>query len=115
MINPKVDEQSMMTYLSQYPNARVKPGAPVKPTNHANQVRCYGSGKTFGVHPGYFYGYELNHSGLERTGHLIDKPVTFHIETCAAGLGNVDVIVVDPNGQTEEVSIQLRLRSPKFH
>lgn len=45
MINPQVDEQSMMTYLSQYPNARIKPGAPIRPINHANQVRCYGSGK----------------------------------------------------------------------
>ena len=24
MINPKVDEQSMMTYLSQYPSAKLK-------------------------------------------------------------------------------------------
>jgi filamin len=86
MINPQVDEQSMMTYLSQYPNARLKPGAPVKPINHANQVRCYGS-------------------GLDRMSHVIDKPVSFHIETCAAGLGKVDVIIVNPNGQTEEVRI----------
>ena len=84
MINPQVDEQSMMTYLSQYPNARLKPGAPIKPINHANQVRCYGA-------------------GLDRTGHIVDKPVIFHIETCAAGLGKVDVIVVNSNGQTEEV------------
>ncbi len=33
----------------------------------------------------------------------MDKPVIFHIETCAAGLGKVDVIIVNPNGQTEEV------------
>lgn len=49
MINPQVDEQSMMTYLSQYPNARIKPGAPIRPINHANQVRCYGSGKRFAL------------------------------------------------------------------
>jgi filamin len=84
MINPKVDEQSMMTYLSQYPNARLKSGAPVKPKNYANQVHHYGS-------------------GLDRTGHSVNKPVLFHIETCAAGLGKVDVIVVNPNGQTDEV------------
>ena len=46
MINPQVDEQSMMTYLSQYPNARLQPGAPVKPNTHAHQVRCYGTGWT---------------------------------------------------------------------
>lgn len=31
MVNPAIDEQSMMTYLSQYPNAKLKPGAPIKP------------------------------------------------------------------------------------
>lgn len=31
MINPKIDEQSMMTYLSQYPNAQLKPNAPLRP------------------------------------------------------------------------------------
>lgn len=84
MINPQVDEQSMMTYLSQYPNARLKSGAPVKPKTKSHLVRCYGS-------------------GLEPTGHIVDKPVQFHIETRAAGLGQVDVIVVNPLGQTEEV------------
>lgn len=44
MISPQVDEQSMMTYLSQYPNAKLKPGAPVKPKNLANLVDCYGEG-----------------------------------------------------------------------
>ena len=44
MVNPQVDEQSIMTYLSQYPNAQLKPGAPVKPKNYAHLVHCYGSG-----------------------------------------------------------------------
>ena len=30
IINPNVDEQSMMTYLSQFPNAKVKEGAPFR-------------------------------------------------------------------------------------
>ena len=94
MINPQVDEQSMMTYLSQYPNARIKPGAPVRSVNHADQVRCYGL-------------------GLEPTGHKIDKPAIFHIETCAAGVGDVDVVVIDPNGQTEEVQTKSNLFSHK--
>jgi filamin len=44
MINPKVDEQSMMTYLSQYPNAKLKPGAPIRPKTNSARVRCYGKG-----------------------------------------------------------------------
>ena len=63
--NPQVDEQSMMTYLSQYPNARLKAGAPVKPVNKSHLVRCYGS-------------------GLEPTGHIVDKPVQFHIENSSS-------------------------------
>ncbi len=103
MINPQVDEQSMMTYLSQYPNARLKSGAPVKPKNYANQVRCYGSGQKLRLDQ-FKKKYDINlNLGLDQTGHFIDKPVIFHIETCAAGLGKVDVIVVNPNGQTEEV------------
>lgn len=45
MINPKVDEQSMMTYLSQYPKAKLKSGAPIKPKTNSARVRCYGKGK----------------------------------------------------------------------
>ena len=45
MNDPKVDELSMMTYLSQYPAAKLKPGAPLKPrAPNASRVRCYGKG-----------------------------------------------------------------------
>jgi filamin len=44
MVNPKVDEQSMMTYLSQYPSAKLKAGAPIKPKTNSARVRCYGKG-----------------------------------------------------------------------
>ena len=30
MVNPHVDELSMMTYLSQFPDAHLKEGAPIK-------------------------------------------------------------------------------------
>lgn len=45
MVDPKVDEQSMMTYLSQYPNAKIKQDTPLKPKTDPNRVRCYGKGK----------------------------------------------------------------------
>ena len=44
MVNPKVDEQSMMTYLSQFPNARLNSDAPIKPRTNAARVRAYGPG-----------------------------------------------------------------------
>jgi len=31
ILDPAVDEQSVMTYLSLFPKARLKPGAPLKP------------------------------------------------------------------------------------
>lgn len=37
IINPKIDEQSMMTYLSQYPNAKLKQGAPLRPKTNPNR------------------------------------------------------------------------------
>lgn len=46
MVDPKVDEQSMMTYLSQYPNAKIKQDTPLKPKTDPNRVRCYGKGKS---------------------------------------------------------------------
>ena len=38
MVNPHVDELSMMTYLSQYPDAKLKPGAPIKARGDPSKV-----------------------------------------------------------------------------
>lgn len=43
--NPNVDEQSVMTYLSQFPKAQLKPGAPLRPKTNAKKARAYGKGK----------------------------------------------------------------------
>lgn len=84
MVNPKVDEQSMMTYLSQYPNAKVRQDAPLKPKTNAARVRCYGK-------------------GIEPTGNLVDAPAKFFVETVNAGNGDVEVIVLNPKGIREPV------------
>lgn len=44
IVNPNVDEQSMMTYLSQFPNAKLKPGAPLRQKTNPSKVRAYGPG-----------------------------------------------------------------------
>ena len=44
MCNPKVDELSMMTYLSQFPHCKLKPGAPLRPKTNPARVRAYGPG-----------------------------------------------------------------------
>jgi len=47
MTNPKVDELSMMTYLSRFPNARLRPDAPVQVKTNPARVRAYGPGQQF--------------------------------------------------------------------
>jgi len=44
MCDPKVDELSMMTYLSQFPHCKLKPGAPLRPKTNPARVRAYGPG-----------------------------------------------------------------------
>ncbi|VDP35159.1 unnamed protein product [Schistosoma curassoni] len=45
MTNPRVDEKAMMTYLSQFPSAKLKDGAPLRPKSNPGLVRAYGPGK----------------------------------------------------------------------
>lgn len=86
LTNPKVDEMSMMTYLSQFPSAKLKPGAPVRPRLNTNRVRAWGP-------------------GLEPKGNQIGAPARFTIETFSAGKGEIEVKVLNPKGVTEKVSI----------
>ncbi len=88
MTNPNVDELSMMTYLSQYPQAKIKPNAPLKPKTNPARVKCYGK-------------------GVEPIGNLVDAPTKFTIETVAAGNGNVEVVVINPKGQILPVSLSI--------
>lgn len=39
MVNPAVDDLSMMTYLSAFPKAKLKPGAPLRPKSNAKKVQ----------------------------------------------------------------------------
>ncbi|XP_014206619.1 filamin-A [Copidosoma floridanum] len=92
MVNPNIDEMSMMTYLSQYPNAKLKPGAPLRPKTNPNsvpppRVRAYGP-------------------GIEPTGPVTDAPANFIVETFSAGKGNVEVTVEDPKGAKLPVNIR---------
>ncbi|XP_067205883.1 filamin-A isoform X3 [Linepithema humile] len=92
MVNPNIDEMSMMTYLSQYPNAKLKSGAPLRPRTNPNsipppRVRAYGP-------------------GIEPTGPIVGAPANFTVETFSAGKGNVDVIVDDSKGNKLPVDIR---------
>lgn len=85
MTSPKVDDLSMMTYLSQFPNAKLKPGAPTRPRVNPARVRAYGP-------------------GLEPKGNQVGAPARFTVETFSAGKGSVEVTILNPKGSKEQVS-----------
>ncbi|XP_061187564.1 filamin-A-like isoform X11 [Saccostrea echinata] len=84
--NPKVDEMSMMTYLAQFPKAKLKPGAPVRPRLNANRVRAYGP-------------------GLEPKGNQVGAPARFTVETFSAGKATLEVTVLNPKGKKETCEV----------
>ncbi|KAG5835871.1 hypothetical protein ANANG_G00248600 [Anguilla anguilla] len=84
IIDPSVDEQSVMTYLSQFPKAKLKPGAPLKPKLNPKKARAYGP-------------------GIEPVGNRVLRPAVFTVDTFSAGQGQVTVYVEDPEGTREEV------------
>ncbi|XP_039626735.1 filamin-B isoform X2 [Polypterus senegalus] len=84
IIDPNVDEHSVMTYLSQFPKAKLKPGAPLKPRLNPKKARAYGP-------------------GVEPVGNMAMCPATFTVETISAGQGEVTVYIEDPAGSREEV------------
>lgn len=45
IVDPNVDEHSVMTYLSQFPKAKLKPGAPLRPKLNPKKARAYGPGR----------------------------------------------------------------------
>ncbi|XP_035281892.1 filamin-C isoform X9 [Anguilla anguilla] len=87
IVDPNVDEHSVMTYLSQFPKAKLKPGAPLRAkTLHPKRARAYGP-------------------GIEPRGNIVLKLAEFTVETVEAGLGEVIVYVEDPEGHTEEARV----------
>ncbi|XP_052093726.1 filamin-A-like isoform X18 [Mytilus californianus] len=86
MTNPKIDEMSMMTYLAQFPKAKLKPGAPLRPKLNPNRVRAYGP-------------------GLEPKGNQVGAPARFTVETFSAGSGSLEITVLNPKGQKEQCEV----------
>uniref|UniRef100_A0ACB8EMI0 Uncharacterized protein n=1 Tax=Sphaerodactylus townsendi TaxID=933632 RepID=A0ACB8EMI0_9SAUR len=86
IVDPNVDEHSVMTYLSQFPKAKLKPGAPLRPKLNPKKARAYGP-------------------GIEPTGNMVKKKAEFTVETISAGQGEVLVYVEDPAGHREEAKV----------
>ncbi|XP_058045832.1 filamin-C isoform X5 [Ahaetulla prasina] len=87
IVDPNVDEHSVMTYLSQFPKAKLKPGAPLNSKQvNPKKAKAYGP-------------------GIEPHGNTVLKPAHFTVETVEAGLGEVLVYIEDPEGHTEEAKV----------
>ncbi|XP_033927771.1 LOW QUALITY PROTEIN: filamin-A [Melopsittacus undulatus] len=86
IVDPNVDEHSVMTYLSQFPKAKLKPGAPLRPKLNPKKARAYGP-------------------GIEPTGNMVKQRAEFTVETISAGQGEVMVYVEDPDGHREEAKV----------
>ncbi|XP_027134628.1 filamin B a isoform X2 [Larimichthys crocea] len=87
IIDPSVDEQSVMTYLSQFPKAKLKPGAPLKPKLNPKKARAYGP-------------------GIEPTGNRVKRPAVFTVDAFSAGQGQVTVYLDHPDGTREELKAE---------
>ena len=68
-----------MTYISQFGEAELKPGAPIKVAGDASKVKAYGDG--------------LMATGLTTK----DSSVKFHVDTREAGVGPLKVSILGPN------------------
>ena len=80
MVNPNVDELSMMTYLSQFLTAKLKPGAPLKPTGNPLLVKVFGP-------------------GIQKEGVNMTMPsALFTVDTEGAGPGKVGIHCTGPSG-----------------
>lgn len=87
IIDPGVDEQSVMTYLSQFPKAKLKPGAPLKPKPNPKKIRVYGP-------------------GIELTGNRVLCPAIITVDTFSAGEGQVTVYLDRPDGTRVELEVE---------
>ncbi|KAI2665485.1 Filamin-C [Labeo rohita] len=87
IVDPNVDEHSVMTYLSQFPKAKLKPGAPLRSkTLHPKRAKAYGP-------------------GIEPRGNVVLRPAEFVVETVEAGLGEVLARVIPNNDRNRSYSV----------
>ena len=90
MVNPNIDEQSMMTYLSQFPNSTLKPGAPLTKPNNSLQIKAYGP-------------------GIEASGVMVNEKATFSVEDISSFDGKLEAQVIDSTGANLPCSIDKKL------
>lgn len=89
MVNPDADELSMMTYLSQFPSAKVNEKK-VEEKPKYNQKGC-----------------DIYGPGVESCGNFVGEKTHFTVKTKTNEDGKVDVYVLNPQGKVESVHVEL--------
>ena len=99
MVNPNIDEQSMMTYLSQFPNSTLKPGAPLKKPNNSLHI----------VKPQIMRYHKAYGPGIEANGVMVNEKATFSVEDITSSDGKLEVQVIDSTGAELPCSVDKKL------
>ena len=84
MVNPHVDELSMMTYLSQFPEASLKDGAPIGVKTDPSKVKVSGPGVT-------------------GDGVQVGKPAKIIVDCSESGVAPVTGKVKSPSGKSQDI------------
>ena len=86
LVNPAIDQQSVMTYISQFPEAQLKEGAPFTQTGHPIMVKVTGQ-------------------GVEKDGPIVHTETQFTVDTTNAGYGPLRVTITGPDEDDVQPSI----------
>ncbi|XP_078597435.1 filamin-C-like isoform X42 [Branchiostoma floridae x Branchiostoma japonicum] len=107
MASPHVDDLSVMTYVSQFPQAKLKPGAPLRPKTNPNKAPAAPRAQPNKV--------RVFGKGVEATGNQVGSPAPFTIDTFSAGGGDIKVSVENPRGKQEQFKLEENLNKAKTY
>ena len=126
MINPHIDELSMMTYLSQFPEAKPKPGAPIgekdfEPTNSQPIEELIKVDEEFYVVESLLEesseGKDVSKvkvfgSGISGDQITIGNPAQIHVDCTESGIAEIIASVKTPLAETKTVVLQPEVDRP---
>ncbi|CAL8076764.1 unnamed protein product [Calicophoron daubneyi] len=95
LISPDVDEKAVMTYVSQFPSAKLKEGAPIRVKADSARVRAYGQ-------------------GLEGTGICVEDICSFSVDASDAGHGVLEVKILNSKGEQVPCKVREDKEKPRL-
>ena len=99
MTNPHVDELSMMTYLSQFPEAELKEGAPIGPKEDPKDITKV----------------KVSGSGITGDGARVGKPAKIIVDCSESGVAPVTAKVTTPSGDTRDIEFEPKSKGSKVY